>query len=126
MTAASNSGRHDHDEPRPGDVPSPVPDPPPRPDPDSYSAPARPAGGTGSGCLALACAHQHKTACFVAIDISPEALAVAETNARTHGLSDRVEFRLGDRLAPVAGEGPFDVILANPPYIPTDVIPTLE
>ena len=82
--------------------------------------------GTGSGCLALACAQHHKTAQFVAIDISPEALAVAESNARTHGLSDRIEFRLGDRLAPVAAEAPFDVILSNPPYIPTAVIPTLE
>jgi release factor glutamine methyltransferase len=82
--------------------------------------------GTGSGCLALACAQHHKTARFVAVDNSAEALAVAESNARTHGLSDRVEFRLGDRLAPVADSGPFDVILANPPYIPTAVIATLE
>jgi release factor glutamine methyltransferase len=82
--------------------------------------------GTGSGCLALACAQHHKTAQFVAIDISPEALTVAGANARTHGLSDRIDFRLGDRLAPVAGEAPFDVILSNPPYIPTAVIPTLE
>jgi release factor glutamine methyltransferase len=82
--------------------------------------------GTGSGCLALACAQHHKTARFVAIDISPEAIGVAETNARTHGLTDRVEFRQGDRLAPVAGEEPFDVILANPPYIPTRDIPALE
>src|SRR3954470_13834406 len=37
--------------------------------------------GTGSGCLALACAQHHKTARFVAIDLSPEALAVAEANA---------------------------------------------
>jgi release factor glutamine methyltransferase len=81
--------------------------------------------GTGSGCLALACAQQHKTARFVAIDVSPEALAVAEANARTHGLADRVEFREGDRLGPVAGEPPFDVILSNPPYIATEVIPTL-
>jgi release factor glutamine methyltransferase len=82
--------------------------------------------GTGSGCLALACGHHHKTARIVAIDLSPDALAVAEANARTHGLTDRVEFRLGNRLEPVAGEGPFDVILSNPPYIPTGVIPTLE
>src|SRR5262249_43120541 len=53
--------------------------------------------GTGSGCLALACAQHHKTAQFVAIDNSPEALAVAESNARTHNLGDRVAFRLGDR-----------------------------
>jgi release factor glutamine methyltransferase len=82
--------------------------------------------GTGSGCLALACASRHKTARFVAIDISPGALAVAEANARTHNLLDRIEFRSGNRLEPVAGDEPFDLILANPPYIPTDVIPTLE
>ena len=77
--------------------------------------------GTGSGCLALACAHQHKTARFVAIDLSPEALAVARANAETLGLADRVEFRQGDLLGPVAGEGPFDAIVSNPPYIATDV-----
>ncbi|WP_406695238.1 peptide chain release factor N(5)-glutamine methyltransferase [Singulisphaera sp. Ch08] len=82
--------------------------------------------GTGSGCLALACVHQHKTARFVAIDLSPEALAVAESNAKKLGLADRIEFRQGSRLGPVADEGPFDVILSNPPYIPSDVIPTLE
>jgi release factor glutamine methyltransferase len=82
--------------------------------------------GTGSGCLALACAQHHKTARFVAIDNSPEALAVAAANARTHGLADRIEFRLGDLLAPVAGEESFDVILANPPYIPTSEIAGLE
>jgi release factor glutamine methyltransferase len=82
--------------------------------------------GTGSGCLALACAHQHKAARFVATDLSPEALAIAASNARAHALADRVEFRQGNRLEPVAGEGPFDVILSNPPYIPTAVIATLE
>jgi release factor glutamine methyltransferase len=82
--------------------------------------------GTGSGCLALACAHQHKSARFLAIDLSPEALAVARSNAEKHGLTDRVEFRQGDLLAPVADEGPFDAIVSNPPYIATDVIPTLE
>jgi release factor glutamine methyltransferase len=82
--------------------------------------------GTGSGCLALACAHQHKSAHFVAIDLSPEALAVAASNARALGLADRVAFRQGNRLEPVAGEGPFDAIVSNPPYIPTAFIPTLE
>ena len=36
--------------------------------------------------------------------------------------SERVAFRQGDRLGPVAADDPFDVILSNPPYIPTDVI----
>ncbi len=83
--------------------------------------------GTGSGCLALACAHQHKTARFVAIDLSPEALAIARENAAKHGLLDRVEFRRGGPArSRCAGEPPFDLILSNPPYIATAVIPTLE
>lgn len=82
--------------------------------------------GTGSGCLALACAHECKSARFVATDISPEALEVAIANAEALGLSDRVQFRRGNLLEPVASEGPFDVIVSNPPYIPTDVIATLE
>ena len=82
--------------------------------------------GTGSGCLALACAHQHKTARFLAIDLSPEALEVARSNAEKLGLADRVEFREGDLLGPAADEAPFDLILSNPPYIASGVIPTLE
>lgn len=82
--------------------------------------------GTGSGCLALACAHDHPGARFIAIDRSADALAVASGNAASLGLSRRVEFRQGSLLEPVATEGPFDVIVSNPPYIPTDVIHTLE
>ena len=82
--------------------------------------------GTGSGCLAIACAAHHPSVQFVAIDLSPDALAVARKNAERHGVADRIDFRQGDLLAPVVGDPPFDVILSNPPYIPTDVIPTLE
>jgi release factor glutamine methyltransferase len=82
--------------------------------------------GTGSGCLALACAHEHKSARFTAIDISKEALSVAQKNAKTLGLGDRVTFRQGNLLEPVARKGPFDVIVSNPPYIPTAAIPKLE
>ncbi len=82
--------------------------------------------GTGSGCLALAIAHQHKSARVIAIDISPEALAVASGNAKGLGLADRVSFREGDLLGPVAGEGPFDAIVSNPPYIATADIDGLE
>jgi release factor glutamine methyltransferase len=82
--------------------------------------------GTGSGCLAIACTHQHRGASFIAIDISAGALELAHKNAGRHGLADRIDFRQGDLLEPVRDEPPFDVILSNPPYIPTDVIPTLE
>ena len=82
--------------------------------------------GTGSGCLALACLSHHKDARFLAIDASADALATAETNARTLKLSDRVEFRRGDLLEPVKSDGPFDAIISNPPYIPTAEIDRLD
>ena len=82
--------------------------------------------GTGSGCLALACVHQHKTVQFLAVDISPEALDVARGNAEKLNLDARVEFRQGDLLAPVADDGPFDLILSNPPYIASKRIAALE
>jgi release factor glutamine methyltransferase len=82
--------------------------------------------GTGSGCLAIACTHQHPSARFVAIDLSSQALEVARRNAERHGVADRIAFRVGDLLGPVAGERPFDVIVSNPPYIPTEMMPTLE
>ena len=82
--------------------------------------------GTGSGCLALACVHQHKTVQFLAVDISPEALDVARGNAEKLNLDARIEFRLGDLLAPVADDGPFDLILSNPPYNASKRIATLE
>jgi release factor glutamine methyltransferase len=82
--------------------------------------------GTGSGCLAIACAHQHPSVQFVAIDLCPEALSLARKNAARHGVAERIDFRLGNLLEPVAAERPFDLILSNPPYIPTGVIPTLE
>jgi release factor glutamine methyltransferase len=82
--------------------------------------------GTGSGCLALACVHEHRSATFFATDIEPDALAVASANAQALGLGDRVEFRAGSLLDPVAADAPFDFILSNPPYIPSSIIPTLE
>jgi release factor glutamine methyltransferase len=82
--------------------------------------------GTGSGCLAIASAFRNPGARFVAIDASEEALAVARKNAAKHGVADRIDFRLGDRLEPVSGEEPFDVVISNPPYIPTADITGLE
>jgi release factor glutamine methyltransferase len=82
--------------------------------------------GTGSGCLAIASAHHQPSARFVAIDVSEEALAVARRNAVSLGVADRIDFRLGDQLEPITGEGPFDAIISNPPYIPSAEIKNLE
>lgn len=82
--------------------------------------------GTGSGCLAVSCARHHATVRFTAIDVSPDALAVARKNAERHGVGDRIEFLQGDLLGPVTDQPPFDVILSNPPYIPTGDLAGLE
>ena len=82
--------------------------------------------GTGSGCLAIASLRQQPRAHFVAIDICERALAVAKANAAGLGVNDRIDFRLGDGLLPLGGEGGFDAIIANPPYIATDQIDHLE
>jgi release factor glutamine methyltransferase len=73
--------------------------------------------GTGSGCLAVTIAKQLPEATVTAIDISPDALAVAKRNGERHGVTDRVTFVEGDLLAPTQGEPAFDVIVSNPPYV---------
>jgi release factor glutamine methyltransferase len=74
--------------------------------------------GTGSGCVAVSVAQRHKAARVIAVDVSPDALDVARGNAAKHGVADRVEFRLGD-VFEAAGDGPFELIVSNPPYIPS-------
>lgn len=82
--------------------------------------------GTGSGCLAIALAWKCPTARIVAMDISPEALAVARQNAARHQVESRIEFILGDGLAAVPAGLKFDLIVSNPPYIPSAEIATLD
>ena len=73
--------------------------------------------GTGSGNIAVAVAHQHKGAKVTAVDVSSDALAVAERNAVQHGVAGRVRFLCGDLFSPVPAGEPFDFVLSNPPYI---------
>jgi release factor glutamine methyltransferase len=75
--------------------------------------------GTGSGNLPVAIARHHKTARLTALDISPEALAVARRNAAKHDVAERITFLEGDLFAPVSSEARFDFIVSNPPYIPS-------
>ena len=70
---------------------------------------------TGSGCIAIAIARDRPRARVIATDVSEAALAVAERNARRHGVGDRVVCTRADLLDGVAG--PFDLIVANPPYV---------
>jgi release factor glutamine methyltransferase len=80
---------------------------------------------TGSGAIALALAKELPAAHVIATEVSPAAAAIARKNAERNSLADRVEIRVGDLFAPVAGEC-FDLIVANPPYIATPVIATLS
>ena len=80
--------------------------------------------GTGSGVIALTVALALPDAKVHATDLSPVALALATDNAARHQLSDRVHFTRTDLLP--EDDTPFDLIVANLPYIPTAEIITLS
>lgn len=78
---------------------------------------------TGSGAVAVAIAKHAKSSQVVATDISEPALAVARQNAETNGVADRMTILQGDlfdALAGIVDPSPFDLIVANPPYIATN------
>ena len=79
--------------------------------------------GTGSGVIALTLAVEISGATIHAVDISPDALSLARENAASLELSERVEFFEGDLFQEV--KGPYDLIVANLPYIEPESIPTL-
>src|SRR5947208_3484480 len=84
---------------------------------------------TGSGCIAAAIAQNLKTSTVVATDISAPAVVVAKRNIERLGLSDRVTVELGDLFEPISRQvdaRPFDLIVSNPPYIPTAAIDSLD
>jgi release factor glutamine methyltransferase len=107
--------------------------------------------GTGTGCIAIALAAKCPQAEITATDISAEALALAKENAARNNVAERIEFLPGDGFAALMSEGrvtrvpdssaeteirdscnsslqkwEFDLIISNPPYIPSAEIPTLQ
>jgi release factor glutamine methyltransferase len=76
--------------------------------------------GTGSGCLLLSVLHERPRATGVGIDASAAAVAVARVNAAELGLAARAELRHADWADGIAER--FDLVLCNPPYIPSDEI----
>ncbi len=86
--------------------------------------------GTGSGNIAIALAKFVPQSQIVSVDVSAQALEVARRNAHYHGVEDQIEFIQRDILSnkelySLKGEGHscsncFDLIISNPPYIPTD------
>lgn len=84
--------------------------------------------GTGSGVIPIVLAKELDLVSFIAVDSSQEALALAEENARIHGVEEKIVFAHGDLFQPLGkskGES-FDFIVSNPPYIPKTEIKTLQ
>ena len=80
--------------------------------------------GTGSGAIALALLSELPKAHAVATDVSEEALSMARFNAERLGIRSRLSLRkVGFAEGP---DGPFDIVVANPPYIRSDAIGALE
>jgi release factor glutamine methyltransferase len=85
--------------------------------------------GTGSGCIAVTLALEVPDAFVYAVDCSSRALETAMENAEKHGASGRMEFLWGDLLEPLSDKGitgKLDLVVSNPPYIPTDEISKLQ
>jgi release factor glutamine methyltransferase len=80
--------------------------------------------GTGSGCIAVSIAHHARNVRMVAVDRSWRALRAAVTNVNRHGLAAQISLLIGDLLSAVAG--PFDLVCANLPYIPSAALSQLE
>ena len=82
--------------------------------------------GVGSGNLSVSIAFRHKTADVIAVDISAAALAVAQRNAQKHGVAQRIRFLEGNLFESLRADVQFDIVISNPPYIPTADIANLE
>jgi ribosomal protein L3 glutamine methyltransferase len=76
---------------------------------------------TGSGCLAILAAMVFPNAKVDAVDLSEDALALADENVADHDLVDRIELLQGDLFAPLQGRR-YDLIVTNPPYVDAEAM----
>lgn len=80
--------------------------------------------GTGSGCIACSLAYEHPNLHVIATDISPLAVALARENVCALNLSDRIDVLECDMAEGIDKDmmGKFDLVVSNPPYIPTEIL----
>lgn len=107
--------------------------PPARPDNESSEHAVPEAGaptaldfGTGTGCIAIVLAAKCPNAKITALDVSPDALALARKNAERNQVSERIDFLQSDGFASLKPGTYFDLIISNPPYIASAEIAALE
>lgn len=81
---------------------------------------------TGSGCIAIAFAKERPTWRVTAVDVSPDAAAVARENVQRGGVVHNLAVLEGDLFAPLEESARFELITANPPYIPSGDIAGLD
>jgi release factor glutamine methyltransferase len=81
--------------------------------------------GTGTGAIALAIADESSAARVTAVDVSPDALALARENLELTGVNGRVSLVEHD-LTSGLGDTEFDLVVSNPPYVDPDELPTLQ
>jgi len=79
---------------------------------------------TGSGCLAILAAHIFPNARIDAVELSPDAMAVARENVAESGFADRISLFQGDLFAPLKGKS-YDLIITNPPYVDAETMADL-
>jgi release factor glutamine methyltransferase len=82
--------------------------------------------GTGSGCIAIAVASKAGKSRGLALDRSEEALVIARQNAERAGVAERVRFLQSDSFSSLPADEKFDLLVSNPPYIPSAEIPGLQ
>jgi release factor glutamine methyltransferase len=76
--------------------------------------------GTGSGAIAIALAVERPDLQVTAVELSKNAMLLAQANAERHGVADRITFHLGSWWEPVPIGERFDLVVSNPPYIDPD------
>ncbi len=81
---------------------------------------------TGSGCIAISIAHYCPESTVMACDVSKDALKIAALNCERNEVQNRVELHCGNLFDAIDGGQQFNLIVSNPPYIESDVIPELQ